>query len=124
MVDTNKTMESPLERSSSEVLCLSLLQGLHAAAQPLTILRASLGDDQTARMGIDELRELAVICATEVERVCGLFSILKQLVSVEGGKPHLFAMSIQPLLADVVDGVILFFERNRMFLCSIVPESC
>lgn len=103
---------------------MNLSQGIHAAAQPLAILRASLGNNYTDRMSVEELRELAASSALEVERVCTLFSCLQQLVSAESIKPHLSETSIQPLIAHVADGVNLLFEDGGMHLRSTVQDTC
>lgn len=113
-----------MSRSATETLCLNLSQGIHAAAQPLAILRASLGNNYTDRMSVEELRELAASSALEVERVCTLFSCLQQLVSAESIKPHLSETSIQPLIAHVADGVNLLFEDGGMHLRSTVQDTC
>ena len=106
MTNLGEPEESPALRSASERLCLNLSRGLHAAAQPLAILRASLGASQTDRLSLFELRELAANSAAEVERVCTLFSALQQLVSIESVEPHLSPTPIAPLLAHVaVEGI-------------------
>jgi signal transduction histidine kinase len=113
-----------MQKSASEILCSNLSQGLHAAAQPLTILRASLGNDHMDRMTREELAGLATRSAIEVERVCRLFSCLQQLVSIESIKPQLTETALLPLLAHAADGVKLLFEQDGMFLNSIVPDVC
>jgi hypothetical protein len=116
--------KSPVLSSASERLCLNLSRGLHAAAQPLAILRASVGRGQTDRLSLDELRELLANSAAEVERVCTLFSGLQQLVSIESVEPHLSPTPIVPLLAQVADGVDLLFKADGMTLGTELPETC
>jgi len=60
----------------------------------------------------------------EVERVCTFFNFLQQLVVIESVKPQLLEMPIQPLIAYVTDGFNLLFERDGMFLRSMVADSC
>ncbi len=116
--------ESPMPKSASEALYFNLSQCIHATAQPLAVLRASLGNSCVAKMGLEELRELAASSAAEVERLCTLFSCLQQLVSTESVKPQLSETSIVHLLANVADGVNLLFKEDRIFLRSIVSDSC
>jgi signal transduction histidine kinase len=111
-------------KSASEVLCINLSQCIHATAQPLAILRASLSNSYVSRMSLKELRELAANSAQEVERLCKLFSCLQQFVSTESIKPEISENSIQALLADVADGVSLLFKKDRMLLRSIVSDDC
>jgi len=111
-------------RSASETLCFNFSQGMHAAAQPLAILRASLDTSYTDCLTREELRDLTARSAKEVERVCTLFSCLQQLVSTESIKPQLSEMPILPLLAYAADGVKLLFEKDGIALNSIVPDVC
>ena len=101
-----------------------MAQGIHAAAQPLAVLLASLSKDHTDQMNSDELRELTASSAVEVQRVCTLFSCLQQLVMTERIKPELSPMPILPLLAYAVDGVNLLFQQDGMALSSVLPDSC
>lgn len=113
-----------MPKSTSETLCFNLSQCLHATAQPLAILRASLGNSRVDQMSIEELRELAASSAVEVERVCTLFNCLQQLVSTESTKPLLSETPILPLLAHVADGVNLLFEEDGIFLRSTLSDGC
>jgi hypothetical protein len=110
--------------SASEILCSNLAQGIHAAAQPLAVLLASLSKDYTDRMNSDELRELTASSAAEVQRVCTLFSCLQQLVMVESIKPQLSSIPLLPLLAYAADGVNLLFQQDGISLRSVVPDTC
>jgi hypothetical protein len=110
--------------SASELLCSNLAQGIHAAAQPLTILLASLSKSHTDWMDSDELRELTASSAVEVQRVCNLFSCMQELVVAESIKPQVSPTPILPLLSYAVDGLNLVFEKNGITLSSAVPETC
>jgi hypothetical protein len=106
------------------MLCVNLCKGLHAAAQPLTILRAGLGIGLASRLSLDELRELAASSYVEVERVCSLFDYLQQLVIVASTKPSLTPVSILPLVADAADSVHLLFENDGQILSCTLPVAC
>jgi len=110
--------------SASEILCSNLAQGIHAAAQPLAVLMASLSKGHTDRMNSEELRELTASSAVEVQRVCTLFSCLQQLVMAESIKPQLSPTPILPVLAYAVDGVNLLFQQDGLGLNSVVPDTC
>ena len=124
MISKGESEDPSVSRSASETLCKNLSQGIHAAAQPLAILRASFGNPYIDRMSAEELRELATSSALEIERVCALFSCLQQLVSAESIEPSLSATPTLPLLAYVVDGVKLVFDQDGMVLRSMVPNAC
>jgi len=113
-----------MPKSATEALCFNLSQCIHATAQPLAVLRASLGNRRVEQMGVEELRELALSSSVEVERLCSHFSCLQQLVSTESTKPQLAETSIQPLLEHVADGVDLLYKEDRICLRSTVAGDC
>jgi hypothetical protein len=108
--------------SSKESLCSNLSHGLHAAAQPLTILRASLSN--TDEMTLAELQLLVTNSAREVERVCTLFSYMQQLVINESVKPRIAEAEIISLIDDVTDGLDLLFRESAMALKVVLPDVC
>jgi len=110
--------------SASEQFCSNLAQGIHAAAQPLAVLVASLSTDHTDQMNCDELRELAASSAVEVQRVCASFNCLQQLVMTESIKPEVSPTAILPLLAYAADGVDLLFQQDGIALSSVLPDTC
>ena len=117
-------LRSSESSSASEILCSNLAQGIHAAAQPLAVLLASLSKDYTDRMNSDELRELTASSAAEVKRVCTLFSCLQQLVMAESIKPQLSPIPLLPLLTYAADGVNLLFQQDGISLRSVLPDTC
>jgi hypothetical protein len=124
MISKDEPRESAAKEAATAGFLSNISRGVHAAAQPLTILRASFGKDQTDRMSLTELRELTRRSALEVERACTFFNFLQQLLICESQKPQLSTMPIEPLLAYVTDGVKLWFERDGIFLRSTVADSC
>ena len=117
-------LRSSESSSASEILCSNLAQGIHAAAQPLAVLLASLSEDYTDRMNTDELRELTASSAAEIKRVCTLFSCLQQLVLAESIKPQLSPTPLLPLLAYAADGVNLLFQQDGISLRLVLPDTC
>lgn len=113
-----------MANTSSEALFQNLSRCIHATAQPLAVLRASLSNNIVDRMGFEELRELAASSAREVERLCTLFSCLQQLVTTESIKPELSETPIVPLLEHVANGVELLFKEDGITLRSEVSEAC
>jgi hypothetical protein len=124
MISETELWEKLPPAAALEILRSNLSQGLHAAAQPLTLLRVSLGNGHINRLSKNELRELAATSALQVERVCSFFSCLQQLVITESIKPQLCPTPILPLLAYVIDGVNLLYEKDGVSLRSTVPETC
>jgi hypothetical protein len=110
--------------SSSEILCSNLAQGIHAMAQPLAVLMASLGKAHTDLMNLDELRELTARSAAQVERACSLFGCLQQLVMAESIKPQLSPTLLLPVLAYAVEGVDVLFQEDGISLRLVALDSC
>jgi len=124
MTSNHGFQEPSLPSPELDILCSNLSHGIHAAAQPLTILLASLSKAHTDRMSTEELRELTASSSEEVQRVCTLFSYLQELVVAESIKPKLSATAILPLLASAAEGVQLLFRKQGIILSSTVPETC
>ena len=116
--------EPSTQSPALETLCSNLSQGLHAAAQPLTVLLASLSKAHTDQMSTEELRELTASSSDEVQRVCTLFSYLQELVVAESIKPKLSATAILPLLGSAVEGVQLLFHQQGIILSSTLSATC
>jgi hypothetical protein len=106
------------------ILCSNLAKGLHAAAQPLAILRASLDVEEIESMSRGELQELATSSAIHIERVCILYSCIEQLVTTESITPELTSMLIEPVLAEAIDGVNLLFDHQGINLVFQTFGSC
>ena len=120
---SNSSLEASPPKPALDTLCSNLSQGLHAAAQPLTVLLASLSKAHTNRLNTEELRELTAGLSEEVQRVCKLFSYLQELIIAESIKPHLSSTAILPLLVSAVEAVHLLFLRDGVVLGSTLPES-
>jgi len=124
MISKGESLGSSVRRPATEAFLSNLSRAIHAAAQPLTILRCSLSKDQADRMSLVELRGLAAASAMEIERVCSYFNFLQQFVASESLKPQLSAMRIAPLVSYATDGFNLLFEGDGIFLRSMVADSC
>ena len=99
--------------SATDALCKDLVQGLHAASQPLTILRASLTSPDIAGKAPEDLQRLLKQSAKEVERLCLLFSYLQQFVLTESIPAESEIEDVPRLLMHAVEGVdVLFAEAG------------
>lgn len=124
MTSKRETSESSVQRSALKNLCSNLAVGLHAAAQPLTILRANLDRCQSDRRIVSESRELVEDSVMEVMQLCTLFKCMRELVIAESDEPELSAMPILPLLVRVMDGVNLLYIKDGMLLSLMMPDTC
>jgi signal transduction histidine kinase len=124
MISNGNPANARSPSASSDLAWSQLSQGMHAAAQPLTILLASLGKTNTERMNTSELRELTESSAVHVQRVCALFRHLQQLLLVQSTEATVTPVSILPLLSHIVEGVELVFREAGVALRTNIPESC
>ena len=110
--------------SSADALCSDLIDGMHAASQPLTILRASLGAPDVARQTVEELRKLLWHSSKEVERLCVLFNYLQDFVTVESIKAEPEIEDLSGLLSHTLEGVdLLFAEAGVALSCQRSEEA-
>jgi hypothetical protein len=116
--------EPTAPRAASEAFFRNLSLNLHAAAQPLCILRGTLGNPYLVSTGETQLRELVQNAAAEVERVCTLFGYLQEFVITESTEPTLLATPARSLIGEAVEGVELLFQESEISLRSSVPEGC
>ena len=124
MISNGRSVNAKQPPEASETLCSQLSLGMHAAAQPLTILLASLSKANTDRMNTTELRELTESSAVHVQRVCALFRYLQQLLLIENSRAHVCPTPILPVLVHVVEGVDLLFRETGISLKVTMPDSC
>lgn len=108
-----------ISQPAFDAFCANLLKGLHAAAQPLTILRAGLSADCTGRMNLADLREMTDTAAGEIDRLCELFSNLKQLIQAERFPANCTEIALMPLL----EKTLLELRQQIPNLQLSVPES-
>jgi K+-sensing histidine kinase KdpD len=112
----------PAPEKAIEMLCSNLAFGIHAAAQPLAVLQASLNREHTDRMSAGELRQLVASSGSEVQRICAIFHCLQQLVMAES-EPQLEALPIEPVITDAIDGVSLLFQNDDIVLTVQTAET-
>jgi hypothetical protein len=116
MIKDPNTNSPSASLSSVEALCGNLIDGMHAASQPLTILRASLGSPDVARQSVEELRKLLRQSSREVERLCVLFNYLQQFVVVESIKAEPEIQDLPSILSHALEGVDLLFDEAGIAL--------
>lgn len=105
-----------VRRPSTDELCKDLLQALHSASQPLTILRASLDLPNIQTRSVEELRRLLKQTNQEVERLCLFFSYIQQFVLIGSIDAEMTIESLPRLLTHTVEGVHLLFEEAGISL--------
>jgi len=99
----------------------SLMSALHAAAQPLTVLRVRLDEDRLSSLDPEEIRRTALEAIAPVERLCALVSGMQQLVTAEYLEPRPTEVDALALVRSTIEGLDLFFAEKGMELESLVP---
>ena len=79
-----------------------LVNGLHAMAQPLTILRSAMEVLALPNAGIDQRRYLE-ISSRQVARTCGMFSSLQDLVETQLIEAQRVRFDLWELLAPLIE---------------------
>lgn len=80
-----------------------MANGLHAMAQPLTILRSTMVACTLPGMTEDNHRRYLDISVEQVERACGLFQSLQQLVLAHQIEAHCTQVDLMEWLAPVME---------------------
>lgn len=92
-----------METESSQRFHDDLMNGLHAVAQPLTVLRAAIEVlSRPEAAGIDH-RNYLEISAKQVARTCDLFASVRDLVSASVLEPQLADFDLWELLSPVIE---------------------
>lgn len=88
---------------ASDPFCADLRNGLHALAQPLSVLRAASEVlAMPAIQGVDQRRYLEIWCA-QVERACDLFGNVQDLVATRIIEAAQDRFDLWELLAPMID---------------------
>ncbi len=104
-----------------EMLCSNLSNGIHAAAQPLAILCAGLGEECIQDLSENELRELAANCSHEAARLSGVFDAIRQLVVAESSSPQVASEVVNPLFEGSAQNSKRLFREAGVQLHMIPP---
>jgi hypothetical protein len=80
-----------------------MANGLHAMAQPLTVLRSSIGAALHGGRTANDQKTYLDISAEQVERACAIFHSLRQLLLVKQGEPALAPLDLAAFLAPIVE---------------------
>jgi len=103
----------------------NMSEGLHAMAQPLTILRASVA--ASAALGIDPLKQRRYLdlSTQQMERACSLFEVLQDLVIASQIEADRATIKLADLLAAVAKDQGIAFQAAgvelRMVTSSELP---
>jgi|CZKL01.1.fsa_nt_gi signal transduction histidine kinase len=93
--------ESQTESSELSKFCANMAHGLHAMAQPLTILRSTMSACVQQTLSETDNRRYLQLSSLQVERLCGLFDFMQQLVISRQSDALCMPVDISTLLIPV-----------------------
>src|ERR1700761_7165629 len=94
--------QAPAQDCSADTFYSDLATGLHAMAQPLTVLRSVAAAITMPGMEAADRQRYAAISAEQVERACGIFLSLQNLLIATQNEAVVAPIDIATLLAPVV----------------------
>lgn len=114
---------SPTAVSRKQVRFLAnLSEGLHAMAQPLTILRSSV--PASAMGGIDTLKQRRYfeLSRQQVERACSLFELLQDLVIEHRTDADCAPIELAELLTEIAEDQRIVLQASGIELRIAIPN--
>jgi signal transduction histidine kinase len=100
-----------------------LAGGLHTMAQPLTILRSSIALLEVASESLAPRPRCLEISSRQIERVCGIFQALQNLVASQMEPATPAPMDLQARLARVVEDQAAAYRQRGVEIVLIHPDS-
>ena len=91
--------------------CANLSRVTHAIAQPLTVLRTRFDSGLVSRMSLSDFHVLARDTARDIERLCGAFASLQELIAIEEFPATVVMQNVAHLVAVVVDEMEVLFQK-------------
>ena len=104
--------------------CSNLDYGLHALAQPLSVLRSVLDQNIIEAQDSDDLNHAVATAAREVERSCKIFGCLQQLLRLETAQVEVTASDLGLIAARAAADVELLFTDSKMRLKTVLEADC
>jgi signal transduction histidine kinase len=115
-------LASSEEEDEQKRFYANLATGLHAMAQPLTVLRSvTVASTFPGAAAADHQRYLE-IAAEQVERACGLFHNLQQLLVASQMEAECESVDLTELLAPVVEDQVVSLQQSGVSFEAVIPE--
>ena len=100
-----------------------LANGLHAMAQPLTILRSVMVASSVSGLTAIDHRRYLDISSDQVERACVLFHSLQQLVTAKQVQAECAPVDLSRLLAPVVEDQKEILQASGIDMKVVMPDA-
>jgi signal transduction histidine kinase len=102
-------------------LCADMTEGLHALAQPLTILRSAVAVAGSPKVEATSQRRYLDISTQQVERACSLFECLQDLVIAHQTEADDEPFDLLALIAPVIEDQRAVLRSSNIEFCVVVP---
>jgi len=104
-------------------LCAYMSQGLHAIAQPLTILRSAVAALAAPGVSALDRQRYLELSTQHVERTCGLFECLQDIVIASQMEAECEPVELSEVLAEVVNDHKASLQTTGVELRTVMPGS-
>jgi signal transduction histidine kinase len=119
--ETLKDDRPDREREAMSRLCADMAEGLHALAQPLTILRSAVAAAGLPKVEATSQRRYLDISNQQVERACSLFECLQDLVIAHQTEADCEPFDLLELVAPVIEDQRAVLRSSNIEFCVVVP---
>lgn len=103
-------------------LCADLANGLHAMAQPLTVLRAAMGALILREQIEPANRRYYEMSAQQVERLCDLMSGVQSLLDLHQSAPACDILDLWSLVGPIVDEQRIALQKLNLQIEASTPD--
>jgi signal transduction histidine kinase len=109
------------EEETQERFHANLATGLHALAQPLTVLRSAVVASSLSGLSDEDRKRYSDISAEQVERACSFFQSLQQMLALCQNQPERARIDVAAMLAPVVEGQKETFAAAGLGINVLIP---
>jgi hypothetical protein len=108
--------------ASGEKLCADLANGLHAMAQPLTILRAAMGALVLREQIAPANRRYFEMSVEQMERLCELMTGVRNLLDFHQSEAECVAVELWDLIDPLLDEQRAALQKLDMQIAAVAPN--
>jgi hypothetical protein len=113
---------STLQEDQRGRLLAGVADGLHAMAQPLTILRSSVAASVAPEFDAGRRQRYLEMSVQQIERLCGLFECLQDLVIAGQFEAECAPIELSALLAQVIGEQQPLLQASGIEFRAVLPD--
>jgi len=103
--------------------CTDVADGLHALAQPLTILRSAIEMIGVSRRSGSDIERYVELSTEHIKRACELFETIQGLMMSQIEPPRKKSIDLSSLVAKLVEEKNLALQERGMEIAAALPDS-